>query len=295
MKLNSPYDLIWDTYQRGDVAIVNGSCLEVLSVTPDSSAQCCVTSPPYFGLRDYGHPDQLGLEPTPEDYIDNMVAVFREVRRVLKDDGTLWLNLGDSYYSGNGQPKGRDDRSPSRNFSRELYRWADRPGMGLPKKSLVGIPWLVAHALQKDGWTLRAEIIWHRPTGFIESGVTDRPYRKHETVFLLSKSRRYYFDPEARALGTVWSIEPERGIRGHNAAFPAELPRRCIAAGSRPGDLVLDPFSGSGTTGEVALLQGRGYLGCEINPDYVDLSRERLLNAFAKIQPETLATAEEFA
>ncbi len=258
--------------------ILFGDCRESLRFFAENGfrARTCVTSPPYFGLRDYGHDGQLGLEPTPAEYVAAMVDVFRGVWDVLTADGTLWLNIGDSYYSGNGQPKGNDPKSPSRNVSRDFYRWADRPGMGLPKKSLVGIPWMVAHALQAAGWTLRSEIIWFRNTSFIEAGVSDRVFRKHETIFMLSKSRRYYFNKHMRALGSVWDFPHERNAKGHNAAFPKELPKRCIFAGSAPGDTVLDPFMGSGTTAQVAKQHGRFYLGCELNPEYESLQLERL-------------------
>ncbi len=256
------------------VRVLNGDCREVLKTLPDGSVNCCVTSPPYFGLRDYGHPGQIGLEPTPEAYVAQMVGVFREVKRVLRDDGTLWLNLGDTYYSGNGQPCGKDARSPSRNFSRDFYRWQDRPGMGLPKKSLVGIPWRVAFAMQEDGWTLRQEIIWHRRASFTTAGVSDRPFSRHETIFFFSKARRYYFDKNYCELGSVWDVQPERRA-GHSAAFPPDLIEPCILAGCPKGGAVLDPFGGSGTTGEVAKKHGRAAILVELNPDYLPLIHDR--------------------
>lgn len=259
------------------VQFLFGDCLESLSRLPDGSVHCAVTSPPYYGLRDYGHPDQLGLESTPEAYIANLVAVFRGVRRVLRDDGTLWLNIGDSVYSGNGQPCGSDPRSPNRDWMRKTKRWLDTPGMGLPKKSLLGIPWRLAHALQADNWTIRQEIVWARPTAFIEPSVKDRPYRQHETVFLLSKSRRYWFNRAALPEQSVWHIEPERGQRGHVAPFPQELPKRCIEAGCPEGGTVLDPFGGSGTTAMVALQHQRNAIMCEINPEYMRLAINRVL------------------
>lgn len=247
--------------------IMVGDCLASLKNMPEKSVNCCVTSPPYFGLRDYGMIEQVGLEDTPDAFVARLVQIFSEVRRVLKDDGTLWLNLGDTYYSGNGQPCGKDDRSPSRNFSRDFYRWQDRPGMGLPKKSLVGVPWSVAFAMQKDGWTLRQEIIWHRRTAFTSAGISDRPFSKHETIFLFSKSRRYFFNREFCKLGSVWDVEPERKS-GHSAAFPAKLAEPCILAGCPVGGVVLDPFGGSGTTAGVAMKHGRNAILCELNPEY---------------------------
>jgi DNA modification methylase len=258
------------------VQIINDDCLAALRTLPNESVHCCVTSPPYYGLRDYGVDGQIGLEETPDAFVAKLVEVFREVRRVLRDDGTLWLNLGDSVYSGNGQPGGGDPRSPNRDWMRKKKRWLDMPGKGLPKKSLLGIPWMVAHALQADGWTVRQEIIWARPSAFVEPSVKDRPYRQHETVFLLSKSRRYWFDRSALPEESVWHIEPERAARMHIAPFPRELARRCILAGCRIGGTVLDPFGGAGTTGLVAQRLNRRALLIELNPDYADMARARI-------------------
>lgn len=239
-------------------------------------AQTCVTSPPYYWQRDYGVDGQIGMEETPAAYAEKMVEVFGCVRDVLADDGTLWLNIGDSYYSGNGQPRGSDPRSPSRDWMRQKVRPLDVAGLGVPKKSLLGIPWMVVHALQRDGWTVRADIIWCRETAFPEPSVRDRPHRQHEYIFLLSKSRRYHFDRSALPEESVWHIQHERSVKGHSAAYPSELVRRCILAGSRPGDIVLDPFMGSGTTAEVAIRHGRMAMGCELNPEYKKLIDERL-------------------
>ena len=258
------------------IRILIGDCRDKLRELPDASVHCCVTSPPYFGLRDYGVDGQMGLEPTPDEFVAGMVEVFREVRRTLRDDGTLWLNIGDTIYSGNGQPKGHDAKSPSRNFSRTFYRWQDRPGMGLPKKSLVGVPWKLAFALQADGWTLRSEIIWHRPAAFNQGGVSDRPFTNHETLFLLSKSRRYWFNEESCAHGTVWTIPHEQGLRGHSAAFPPALVERCLIAGCPDAGIALDPFGGAGTTGLVADRLGRNAVLIELNPEYAEIARNRL-------------------
>lgn len=258
------------------VRILLGDALERLRDLPDGSAHCCVTSPPYFNQRDYGVAGQLGLEPTPEAFVGRLVEVFGEVRRVLRDDGTFWLNIGDSVYSGNGQPCGSDPRSPNRDWMRQTKRWLDTPGMGLPKKSLLGMPWRVAHALQADGWTIRQEIVWARSSAFSEPSVTDRPYRQHETLFLMSKARRYWFDRTALPEESVWHIEPERAQRGHVAPFPQELAKRCIEAGCPPGGVVLDPFGGSGTTGLVADRFGRDAVLIELNPAYAELARARI-------------------
>jgi len=175
------------------ITILTGCCLSILSTLPDQSINTCITSPPYWGLRDYGQPGQLGLEPTPEEYVANIVKVFREVRRVLRDDGTLWLNLGDSYQNAKGQSGGIDPKQPAR---RHGLRPQDKSIPGLKPKDLVGIPWRVAFALQADGWYLRQDVIWHKPNPMPES-VTDRPTKSHEYIFLLSKSERYHYDHEA--------------------------------------------------------------------------------------------------
>jgi DNA modification methylase len=294
--------------------------------------QCCVTSPPYFGLRDYGHPGQVGLEETPDKYVAAMVEVFREVRRVLRDDGTLWLNLGDSYAAARGGTSppaetlgggqgGWTERGERVNRGRFAgYTPArDATSIGLKHKDLVGIPWRVAFALQDDGWYLRQDIIWHKPNPMPES-VTDRCTKSHEYLFLLAKSERYFYDaaaikePAASAVGgrtgqsgnkarkaatgrgcpkdgvdgnvpwkgetrnkrSVWTV-PVRAFKGaHFATFPPDLIRPCILAGSRPGDTILDPFMGAGTTALVAREHGRSWIGCEINEEYGRLCVERL-------------------
>lgn len=201
----------------GNTTLYLGDCLHVLRSMPEASIQCCVTSPPYFGLRDYGHDDQIGLERTPDDYVAKLVAVFREVRRVLRDDGTLWLNLGDSYASGGGKAsphrdscggigkKGTRGQQPYHSAGGGFERPASIAGAIKPK-DLVGIPWRVAFALQADGWYLRQDIIWHKPNPMPES-VTDRCTKAHEYLFLLSKSERYFFDSEAMKEP---STQPER-------------------------------------------------------------------------------------
>jgi DNA modification methylase len=244
--------------------------------------QCCVTSPPYFWQRDYGHPRQIGMEPTVAAYVQTMVDVAACVRDLLTDDGVYWLNLGDSYYSGKGQPTGSDPRSPSRDWMRQKLRPLDAPGMGVPKKSLLGIPWLVAHALQADDWTLRADVIWCRDTALPEPSVNDRPHRQHEHLFLLSKSRRYHFNRDALPEQSVWHIPQARGVKGHSAAFPGELAKRCIESGSRPGDTVLDPYMGSGSTGVAAAQMGLQFIGIEAERRYFDIACERISRAQAQ-------------
>lgn len=360
------------------VRILTGDCREVLKTLPDASVQCCVTSPPYYGLRDYGVAGQIGLERSMHDFIAELVAVFREVRRVLRDDGTLWLNIGDSYASG-----GRATRDPGRSkihpaFSGDAYADGLRPAdpTGIKPKDLMLVPERIALALQDDGWYVRSRIIWHKLSAMPES-VTDRPTKAHEHIWLLSKSERYFYDKEAAsepvsddtiprylrgrsdehkyadggpgnqtiargfehmvgighnererkavpngaamrtverrgtfrggaycnnstfdnsaggkctevgnvrvpAEGTmrnwrdVWPIGPEPFKEAHFATFPTEIPRRAILAGSRPGDTILDPFGGAGTTGLVADRLQRDAILVELNPQYAEMARKRI-------------------
>lgn len=275
----------------GDATIYIGDCLQSLKAMPDGCVQTCVTSPPYFGLRDYGVDGQLGLEQTPDEFVAALVAVFSEVKRVLRDDGTLWLNLGDSYGAG---------------------------------KQLLGTPWRTALALQADGWVLRQDIIWHKPNPMPES-VRDRCTKAHEYIFLLSKSDRYFFDaaaikeasvsddrrpsalkrsrafgyttkdktikgyadkpnevsrtdtaPDTRNKRSVWTVTTKPYKGAHFATFPQALIEPCILAGAPVGGVVLDPFLGSGTTAAVALKHGRKAVGLELNPEYVDLAVQRI-------------------
>jgi DNA modification methylase len=300
--------------------ILHGDVRAMLATIPECSVQCCVTSPPYWGLRDYGVDGQIGLESSMEEFVAVMVEVFRGVRRVLKDDGVCWVNLGDSY--ANGGSGGSSPKSTLQGYTGPVCKQAlmnekpiSRPmPHGLKPKDLCGIPWRVALALQADGWWLRSDCIWHKPNPMPES-VTDRPTKAHEYVFLLTKSASYYWDAEAaseiatnRAPGnvnrhkhddgtalsrtkaglveigaresrntrTVWTIATQPYSGAHFATFPEELARRCIVAGSRAGDTVLDPFCGSGTTGSVAVGHGRDFIGCELNAEYIKLARKRI-------------------
>jgi DNA modification methylase len=301
--------------------ILHGDVLDKLKEIETESIQCVVTSPPYWGLRDYGSDGQLGLEETPEEYVENMVKVFREVKRVLKHDGTVWLNLGDSYSSGSG---GYDDKymhnstsgTPSGGVRKSVS--ASKP-FGLPTKNLVGIPWRVAFALQADGWYLRQDIIWHKPNPMPEP-VTDRCTKSHEYIFLLTKSAKYFYDNDAvrepvaessigrlnqnidqqvgttranggkksngnlKAVGdiekgrnkrSVWTITTKPYKEAHFAVFPPKIPELCIKAGSKEGDIVLDPFFGSGTTGWVAQRLGRKWIGVELNAEYIKIAEKR--------------------
>lgn len=262
--------------------ILNGDVRQALALLPDQSVQTVITSPPYWGLRDYGSTGQLGQEDTPYEFVENLVEIFRDVKRVLKDDGTVWLNLGDSYV-GTGH-KG-DYKDPKYANGRNGQQIAlNNKVEGLKSKDLIGIPWRVAFALQADGWYLRSDIIWHKPNVMPEP-VKDRPTKAHEYVFLLTKSPKYFYDYEAvredslegkRNRRSVWSIRTKPFKGAHFAVYPTELVEPCVLAGSKPNDTVLDIFSGSGTTGVVSLQNGRNYIGIELNPDYAQLSEQRL-------------------
>ena len=294
-----------------------GDCREIMRRWKEQGikAQTCVTSPPYYGLRDYGHEGQLGLEETPEDYIKAMVEVFRCVWDVLEDNGTLWLNIGDSY-AGSG-------KGPSKSLNQEHHNLEDIHSKIVPRgckpKDLIGIPWMMAFALRADGWYLRQDIIWHKPNPMPES-VQDRCTKAHEYIFLMSKSQKYYYDADAikeksihageqrsfnspkksmrnvageistgnehpdalpveisefKNKRSVWTVNPKPYAGAHFAVFPLDLIEPCILAGAPVGGIVLDPFMGSGTTAQVAQNLGRQYLGCELNPAYLDLQNIR--------------------
>jgi site-specific DNA-methyltransferase (adenine-specific)/site-specific DNA-methyltransferase (cytosine-N4-specific) len=273
---------VMEPYNFGDrVRLVVGDTRDELRKLGDGTFHCCVTSPPYWGLRDYGYDGQIGAEPTIGEYIESLVNVFREVRRVLRDDGTLWLNIGDSYTSGNRTWRDPDKKNPARGMS---YRAATPEG--LKPKDLIGVPWRLAFALQADGWFLRSDVVWYKPNCQPES-VKDRPTQSHEYLFLLSKSQDYYYDHEAvreptkdgravRNLRTVWEVATEPYKGAHFAVFPRALVRPCIMAGSPAGGHVLDPFFGSGTLGVSCLESGRTCVGIEVKPEYAALARERL-------------------
>lgn len=334
--------------QTESIKILEGNVLETLKDLSDCSVQSVITSPPYYGLRDYGMEGQIGLESSPEAYVEVLVSVFREVRRVLKDDGTLWLNLGDTYAANRGYQV-PDNKHVDVGNKKGMKASA----FGLKPKDLIGIPWMVAFALRADGWYLRSEIIWAKTNPMPES-VKDRPTKSHEQIFLFSKSPKYFYDYDAilepanydgrkdtvmkgskkykdgsylangnanslsvkgrerwrfknlqedgqkpntihekRAAGLkdevyavrnkrdVWTVSTKSYSGAHFATFPTELIEPCVLAGSKEGDTILDPFNGSGTTGEVSIKYRRLYIGCELNPKYVKLTHERL----SQIQP----------
>lgn len=268
---------------RNQTEIHVGDAGKILQGFPDETFQCVVTSPPYWGLRDYGVEGQIGAETDVRHYVKDLVSLFREVRRTLKSDGTFWLNVGDSYTSGGRTWRDNDAKNKGRGMG---YR-APTPE-GLKPKDLIGVPWRLAFALQEDGWYLRTEIIWNKPNCQPES-VKDRPTRSHEYLFLLSKSEKYFYDweaiqePTAESKSTsknrrsVWNINTEPYPGSHFAVYPRQLARLCVLAGSRSGDRVLDPFFGSGTTGVVCNELDRPCTGIELNQNYAELARERLL------------------
>lgn len=323
--------------------IYQGDCIEILKGFPDGFINSCITSPPYWGLRDYGVAGQIGNEETPDEYVSKMVNLFREVKRVLKDDGTLWLNLGDSYAgscsqsndgrSGFGKPR---ERIVNRGKNRDTTKWSYskcQANGDIKTKDLVGIPWMVAFALRADGWFLRQDIIWHKPNPMPES-VTDRCTKSHEYIFLLSKSPKYYYDANVIREVAVWDIDGEgtimrkerqkeglksnpdkmkNGIRitypnakhkdgqqspkfingfrnkrsvwtvttkpfsqAHFATFPEELILPCVLASCPSGGTILDPFMGAGTTALVAKKNGCNFIGCELNPEYIEIANKRI-------------------
>ena len=299
-----------------------GDCLAVLRTMDSESVNCCVTSPPYWGLRDYCVDGQLGLEKTPEEYVARMVAIFAEVRRVLRDDGTCWVNLGDSYTSGNRPEQVRDTTI---NKGGRVVQSRPQTPIGLKPKDLVGIPCRVAFALQSDGWYLRQDIIWHKPNPMPES-VRDRCTKSHEYIFLLTKSARYWYDadsikeaaihagrildytgdqknnktdavmqatrPKGRMITvadgrnkrSVWTVATKPFPGAHFAVFPSQLIDPCIKAGCPEGGLVLDPFTGSGTTGMVAVRNDRRFVGIELNAEYLAMARRRI--ELAALEPK---------
>jgi DNA modification methylase len=251
--------------------LMRGDSATMLRSLPSDVFNVAVTSPPYFWVRDYGFDGQLGHEGSVETYVDALMSVFDEVKRTLHPEGVFFLNIGDTYYSGNGQPHGSDPKCSSRNFLRKKVRPVDVSGWDIPKKSMIGIPWKVAFEMQQRGWTLRSSIIWNRCNAFVEPTARDRPHRQYEFVFMFSKSRFYSFDRSKLVEEDVWNIPIERNRRAkHNAAFPSELVRRCIEVGSPPNGHVLDPFVGSGTTVLTSILNHRNVIGIDMGDDYID-------------------------
>ena len=278
--------------------ILFGDCRETLSQI-DEKVRMCVTSPPYYGLRNYGdESNQIGQEDTPEEYIQNLVNIFRSVRNCLTDDGTLWVNIGDSYYNyrpGKGQALVQQTVSNSKQDLPDKCARRGNKLEGLKEKDLIGIPWMLAFALRADGWYLRQDIIWHKPNPMPES-VRDRCTKSHEYMFLLSKSQNYYFDVDVikeptRRKRSVWNVSTKPYKGSHFAVFPPELITPCILASSEENDIILDPFIGSGTTAMVAKELGRYYIGCELHEDYGNLIQERMGVTVDKVVHNGLTSA----
>ena len=255
--------------------MLEGDAILALQKLSSESVQCIVTSPPYWGLRDYGIEGQIGLEESLQQYINKLITVFAEAKRVLKNDGVLWLNIGDGYTSGNRGYRAPDKKNPARAMNVR----PDTPE-GLKAKDLLGIPWRLALALQADGWYLRDDIIWNKPNAMPES-VKDRPARSHEYIFMLTKKEKYYYDSEAvkvngRNRRTVWNVNTTPFPDAHFATFPPALIKPCILSSSRSDDFVLDPFFGSGTVGVVCQELNRQFVGIELNDEYIKIAKNRL-------------------
>lgn len=266
-------------YHDEHVTLLHGDALEQARTLPAGSVDCIVTSPPYYGLRDYGSDGQYGLEETPEAFASNLADLFDELKMALADDGTAWVNLGDSYGRGS-RPMAQPPQSVEarRGSSAKNIRPQDSRSLNLPNKSLIGVPWMFALEMKRRGWLLRNEMIWAKPNG-MPAKVRDRYHNKHEHIFLFTKSESYWFDLPPEDYGDVWNIATVPFPGAHFAVFPPELARRCITSGCKPGGVVLDPFSGSGTTGLVAQNNGRKYVGIDISAEYLDLSlKTRLKN-----------------
>ena len=299
--------------------ILQGNSLEILQTLPDNSINTCITSPPYFGLRDYGVDGQIGLEGDVEEFVQSLVNLFKEVKRVLKDDGTVWLNLGDTYWGGGWRNdmirEGSGDIQQGHKGTHDAKQIKNATGNHpiYKPKDLMGVPWKVAFGLQRDGWYLRQDIIWHKPNPMPES-VTDRCTKNHEYIFLLSKSKSYYFDHESikepakpdksirdrdntklnntpgrtkmkglksnhyemKNKRSVWTVTKKSFKEAHFATYPPELIEPCILAGCPEGGVVLDPFSGAGTTALVSIENNRNYVGIELNPEYIEIAEKRL-------------------
>ena len=261
--------------------IVVGNAESVLRRLPKGFAQACITSPPYWGMRDYALTSQIGSEDRLATYLGRLAKIFGLLKTVVRDDGVLWLNVGDTYTSGNRGWRANDKKNPARG-----RKWRPNNPPGMKNKELVGLPWELANLSRRQGWYVRSEIIWHKTNGQPES-VKDRPTRAHEQLFLLSNSEQYYYDSQAIAEPTVdgkltknrrsvWSLQTEPFPGNHFAVFPTELVRLCVLSSTRPGDVVLDPFMGTGTVGMVCQQLGRKFLGIELNPEFTAIARERL-------------------
>ena len=275
LKFLSPFS--YSSSANQFAGVMHGDAASKISQLPSDTFNVAVTSPPYYWVRDYGYGGQIGHEDSVEEYISALMVVFDQVQRTLHPEGVFFLNIGDTYYSGNGQPHGSDPKCSSRNFLRSMVRAVDVSGWNIPKKSLIGVPWKVAFAMQERGWTLRSSIIWNRCNSFVEPTARDRPHRQYEFIFMFSTSRFYSFDRTKLVEEDVWNIPIERARQAnHNASFPSELVRRCIEVGSPIGGYVLDPFVGSGTTIFTALEHKRNVIGIDMGDSYINYIKKKL-------------------
>jgi site-specific DNA-methyltransferase (adenine-specific) len=288
-------------------SVQHSDALSFLRSLPDETYQSVITSPPYFAQRDYGDAGQIGLEDTPDEYVDALVKVFREARRVLKKDGTFWLNVGDTYVGATSQHYGTQSQGKNSRYSRKHINGIPTTGrfkrnkalyaMGLPMKSLIGMPWRVAFALQRDGWILRCDVIWHRPAS--SESVKDRPTHAHEYIFMFTKSQRYYYDRSAMLTETganiqsVWRITGSPFTGAHCATFPPELIERIVLASCPADGIIFDPFGGSGTVALLCRQHGRHFILCDVSEHNVELARRRLSQGVTTNDKKRLAKVLE--
>ena len=267
--------------------VLQGDSRLCLADLPPHSVDCVVTSPPYYWQRDYEVDGQIGHESSIQGYVKALVECFHALRPALADDGLVFLNLGDTYYSAKGRPHGRDKKHLGRQLARRKLRAVDGPGLGLPRKSLIGIPWRVALMMQEDGWTLRSDVVWWRPGSLPEPTAKDRPWSTIEHVFIFAKKPRYWFNRDAIAgEEDIWHIPSRPDKPGvHSSPFPSALVEKCLSCGCKPTGTVLDPFVGSGTTMEVALRMGFNAIGIDLKPEYCEFVAGRLAILGQDLQP----------
>lgn len=283
-------------------SVQNCEALALLKSMPDECVNTIITSPPYYGQRDYGSEQQIGLEAHPLEYVTALTQVFDEAKRVLRKDGTLWLNLGDNYVGATSQHRQGGSQGKNSRYSRKHMNGIPTTGrgqrnrafyeMGLPMKSLVGMPWRIAFGLQNQGWILRSDIVWHRPS--TSESVKDRPTHAHEYIFMFAKSQHYHYDQSAMRTGTganiqsVWKVTGTPFTGAHFAVFPAELIEPIVIAACPEDGIILDPFAGSGTVGLVAKQHNRHYILNDINPDIAEMARQRIQNGVTKTDKQRL-------
>ena len=267
--------------KRGNGMILEGDCLNKIEEISSDSIQTVVTSPPYWGLRDYDNDGQLGQESSPEKFVFNLTTLFSKIKRVLRDDGTVWVNIGDTYFGPKGGHFDSSNSITNSDTGSEYRQKRKAPPKHtyLKNGDLSGVPWMFASEMQKQGWFLKQDIIWHKPNPMPEA-VNNRCVKSHEYIFLFAKSKKYYFNADAIRIrdvrrGSVWTFNTASLSEAHFAVFPEDLPALCIKAGTKKGDTVLDPFMGSGTTAQIAQKLGRKWVGIELNPKYIEIIKRR--------------------